>query len=131
MNNANPKRNITKRKLYRTLFGIFSLSGILFVFQSCYGTPQDFGQDVLVQGKVTSAGDHSAIPGIKVQLNETGQYTISATDGTYSLYCERMPVYNFTFIDTDGSLNGQHQVCDTTVHVDEQSDVLTLSVELR
>lgn len=120
-----------RRKFLRTVFGVFSLSGILFAFQACYGTPQDFGQDIQIRGKVTSSANKSALPGIKVLVSESGQYTQSASDGTFSLWCERMPSYNLVFSDTDGPQNGQYQECDTLVLWDEQADDLTVNVELK
>lgn len=131
MKNSNQSRYLNRRKLFRTIFGVFSLSGIMFAFQACYGTPPDFGQDVLIKGKVTSAVNKAAVSGIKVLINQSGQYTQSAADGTFSIYCERMPEYNLTFSDTDGAQNGQHQMCDTTVQLADQAENLTVNIELK
>ncbi len=131
MKNSTSKRYLNRRKLYRNILGIFSLSGIMFTFQACYGAPQDFGQDVLIQGKVTSAAGSQSIKGIKVQVNQTGQYTQSAFDGTWSIYCERLSEYNLTFIDTDGSENGVYQVADTTVLLGSEEEKLTVNIELK
>ena len=131
MKNTNKNWLLNKRKLFRTVFGVFSLTGILFAFQACYGTPQDFGQDVLIEGKVTSSASKSAIPGIKVLVSESGQYTQSALDGTFSIWCERMPSYNLIFSDIDGALNGVYQVNSTLVQLNEEADNLTVNVELQ
>lgn len=131
MKASNQNRYLNRRKLFRTIFGVFSLSGIMFAFQACYGTPQDFGQDILIKGKVTSAANKASVSGIKVLVNQSGQYAQSAADGTFSIYCERMPEYNLIFSDTDGAQNGQYQVCDTTVQLGDQSENLTVNVELR
>jgi hypothetical protein len=131
MKNSNQNWYLNKRKVFRTIFGVFSLSGIMFAFQACYGTPQDFGQDVLISGTVRSAATKASVSGIRVQVNQSGQYTLSAADGTYSVYCERLAEYNLTFIDTDGALNGQYQVCDTTVQLAEKIESITLNVELK
>jgi len=131
MKPTNQNRYLRSRKLFRTIFGVFSLSGIMFAFQACYGTPQDFGQDVLIKGTVSSAAGKTAVPGIKVLISQSGQYTVSASDGTFSMYSERMSEYNLIFSDTDGSQNGQYQVCDTLVQLPEQTDNLTVNVALK
>lgn len=131
MKTANQNRYLRRRKIFRTIFGVFSLSGIMFAFQACYGTPQDFGQDVLIQGKVTSADNKSSVYGIKVLVNQSGQYTSSASDGTFFMYCERMQEYTLTFSDTDGALNGQYQACDTIVKLSDKSDSMIVNIELK
>lgn len=131
MNTSNQNRYLNRRKLFRTIFGVFSLSGIMFAFQACYGTPKDFGQDILIKGKVTSAANKASISGIKVLINQSGQYDQSGSDGTFAIYCERMTEYKLIFSDTDGAQNGQYQVCDTTVQLADQAEVLTVNVELR
>lgn len=114
----------------RTVFGVFSLSGILFAFQACYGTPQDFGQDILITGKVTSAASKAAIPGIKVQVDQSGQYVESGIDGSYSMYLERMDDYKIIFSDRDGAVNGQYQARDTIVKLSDELDALIVNIEL-
>ena len=115
----------------RTVFGVFSLSGMLFAFQACYGTPQDFGMDVLISGKVTSAVSKASLPGINVMINELGQNTVTASDGTFSIYCEPMAQYSLTFTDTDGAKNGLYQSRDTTLQRAGEADALTINVEMK
>jgi hypothetical protein len=131
MNKTNQNRHLKRRKLFRAVFGIFSLSGIMFAFQACYGTPQDFGMDVLIKGKVTSAATKASLPGIKVQVSDLGQYATTASDGTYAIYCERMPEFNLLFSDTDGALNGEYQACDTTVQVPDEAEEFVFNIELK
>lgn len=131
MKRSNQNRYLTRRKLFRAIFGVFSLSGILFAFQACYGTPQDFGMDVLISGKVISALDKTPLSGIKVSLQESGQYTSTDDDGTYSVYCERLPAYQLKFSDIDGAKNGSYQGCDTTVQSTGETDSLVINIELK
>ena len=131
MKNPNHNRYLKRRKLFRTVFGIFSLSGIMFAFQACYGTPQDFGLDILIRGKVISAISKNAIPGIKVVINHSGQYSNTADDGTFNIYCESQQEYNVIFSDADGSQNGVYQPCDTTVLRSEQAEEIILNIELK
>jgi hypothetical protein len=130
---ATTARNLKtrKRKVFRAIFGIFSLSGILFAFQACYGTPQDFGQDILITGKVTSATTKTPITGIKVLINESGQYSTTASDGTFSMYCERMAEYKIVFSDIDGDQNGRIVARDTIVKRPDMSESLTVNIELK
>ncbi|MFA6128554.1 MAG: hypothetical protein WC699_14745 [Bacteroidales bacterium] len=103
----------------------------MFAFQACYGTPQDFGQDILVQGTVRSQASGTAVPGIKVQILESGQYTVSASDGTWLIYCERFYQYTVKFSDTDGTKNGIYQECDTIAMLAEGSENLVVNAELK
>jgi hypothetical protein len=124
-------RQKNRRKLFRTVFGVFSLSGIMFAFQACYGTMQDFGQDILITGKVTSAVTKEAVAAIKVQIEQSGQYANTANDGTFSIYCERFSEYHLLFTDTDGELHGQYITKDTLMQLPEQQQKLTVNIELR
>ena len=131
MKNTDLIRFQRRRKLIRTVFGVFSLSGILFAFQACYGTPQDFGMDVHIEGKISSSAGKSGLPGIKVVISESGQYTQSSADGTFSMYCERMPSYKLLVSDVDGTLNGSYQGLDTTLLLPDNSDNLIVNIELQ
>ena len=39
-----------KRDWKRKIIGGLFLTSVAFVFQACYGTPQDFGNDLLIEG---------------------------------------------------------------------------------
>jgi len=131
MKTSSQNRYLRRRKLFRTIFGVFSLSGIMFAFQACYGTPQDFGQDVLIRGNVTSAASKAAVPGIKVLVSQSGQYAKTGFDGSFSMYCERMQEYTLAFSDIDGNLNGKYQASDTIVKLTGNSDSMTVNIELK
>ena len=45
---------MNRKSWIRQLITGVSFTSALFVFQACYGTPQDFGVDILVEGKVKS-----------------------------------------------------------------------------
>jgi hypothetical protein len=119
-----------RNNLFRTVFGIFSLSGIMFTFQACYGSPQDFGLDVLVHGTVVSGSTKAGIPGIKVSIPVNGQYAQTASDGTFYLYTERQAEYHITVTDIDGAMNGVYQAKDTLVTLPEKSETIDLRIEL-
>jgi hypothetical protein len=64
-----------KRSLFQKIIGLFSLTALVFVFEACYGTPQDFGEDVEISGRVKSAVTGEAIQGVKVELKNQGSKT--------------------------------------------------------
>jgi hypothetical protein len=125
MKKSDEKRFQRRRKVFQTAFRVFSLSGILFAFQACYGTPQDFGLDVLISGSVTSATSHKPIAGLLVAVDEIGQYTETGSDGTFSLHCETMPGYRLRFGQAGTALSR-----DTTVNLPEGSEQLVINIEL-
>ena len=88
---------------------------MLFVFQACYGTPQDLGQDVLVEGTVKSNQHPDGIEGIGVHFKNFPQYTETAADGSFSIYCGVADSYTLTFSDVDDEVNGQYSNKDTVI----------------
>ena len=56
------------KKWVRRIVGGLSFTSALFVFQACYGTPQDFGLDILLEGQVKSKSTGLPIQGIKVSV---------------------------------------------------------------
>jgi hypothetical protein len=124
------QKHLRRRNFFRTIFGVFSLTGIMFTFQACYGPPQDFGLDVLIQGKVVSGTTLTGIPEILVNIPYIGQNTITASDGSFSLYAERMPSYSIIVSDNDGEKNGIYQAKDTVVNLADTEDHLDLQIVL-
>ena len=134
MDNPNHKRYIRRRKLFRAIFGIFSLSGIMFAFQACYGTEKDFGQHVNIKGTVTSVATKASLAGIKVNVDQTDQYTVTGSDGTFSMWCEQMREYRVIFSDTNTPRDSRHTTRDTLIRMAKGVDeitVLNLDIELQ
>jgi hypothetical protein len=104
-----------KKKAIRSFLGLFSLSTMLFVFQACYGTPQDFGSDVLIEGVVKSESDNKTVQGIKVGFKDLPQYTVSDQHGHFSLYCPEQEMYKLILTDEDKTLYGSYSETDTTI----------------
>lgn len=119
-----------RRRIIRSFLGLFSLSTMLFVFQACYGTPQDFGQDVLVTGKVISKTDQAGIEGIQVSFENLPQYTTTLEDGGFSLYCPIQDSYHVLVSDEDGDAKGAFQNTDTVVNLDLDQTELFLQISL-
>lgn len=95
-----------RSKLLRKLIGGLSFTTALFVFQACYGTPQDFGSDLYVEGIVKSKKTGAPIKGIKVSVENFPQYEFTAEDGSFSLYTEITPLCKIMFEDADSDQNG-------------------------
>lgn len=125
-----PIKHLRRRKIFRTIFGVFSLSGIMFTFQACYGPPQDFGLDVLIQGKVVSGTTQAGIPDILVNIPDIGQYTRTESDGSFRMHVERQPGFNVSFSDTDGEVNGIYKAKDTVVNLTETTGQIDLQIVL-
>ncbi len=134
MDNPNYHRYYRRRKLLRTVFGVFSLSGILFAFQACYGTPKDFGLDVVIKGRVTSASTKTVLPGIRVDVGLNGQYTLTGSDGMFLMYCEKMREYHLTFSDPKTPRDTRYASRDTIIRpslTEDSQTVLNLDIQLQ
>ena len=119
------KFNWTKK-----LLGGLCLSSVAFVFQACYGTPQDFGEDLFVQGKVTDKTTGLPIKGIKVSVVDRMQYLYTNEEGDFAFYPMRADSTEVRFEDVDSIENGSYaskeivlsdslRVVDLTIDLDE------------
>lgn len=105
------------------------LSSVAFVFQACYGTPQDFGMDMLVSGKVNSKNTGLPIKGIKVSVENTPQYTHTDEAGNFSFYTERLDGAKIQFEDIDSTENGHFLKKDTLLVKSDQEIYLQIELE--
>ena len=87
----------------------------MFVFQACYGTPQDFGADLLIEGQVKSKVSGLPIKGIKVQVAENIQYELTDDEGKFSFYTEMLQRVTLQFQDMDSTKNGLYANKDTVL----------------
>lgn len=119
------KFNWTKK-----LLGGLCLSSVAFVFQACYGPPQDFGEDLWVQGKVTDKTTGLPIKGIKVSVVDRMQYLYTNEEGDFAFYTMRADSTVVRFEDVDSIENGSYaakeivlpgslHVVDLTIDLDE------------
>ena len=104
-----------KRNWIRNLIGGLSFTSALFMFQACYGTPQDFGLDLLLEGQVKSITTGLPIEGIKVSVSENLQYEVTDKNGRFSLYTEKLESLTVKFEDIDAEENGQYITKDTVL----------------
>ena len=95
-----------KRNLVRKLLGGMSLTTAVFIFQACYGTPQDFGADIFIDGLVKSKNTGEPIKGIKVSVADNPQYQYTNDAGEFSFYTESADIKVIKFQDIDSIQNG-------------------------
>jgi len=94
-----------KRDWKRKIIGGLCLTSIAFVFQACYGTPQDFGNDLLIEGQVKSKTSGLPIKGIKVSVADKVQYANTDENGKFSFYIEKLQNTKIKFTDVDSTQN--------------------------
>lgn len=104
-----------KNKWIRKIIGGLSFTSVLFVFQACYGTPQDFRLDLLVEGQVKSMTSGLPIKGIKVTVANNMQYEITNEEGKFSFYTYVPESLTLQFQDIDSTQNGLYIAKDTVL----------------
>jgi len=95
-----------KRNWVRKLIGGMSLTTAVFIFQACYGTPQDFGMDIFIEGLVKSKKTGEPVKGIKVSVKDNPQYQYTNDAGEFSFYTVSTDVCTIRFEDIDSLQNG-------------------------
>lgn len=101
-----------KQQFLRFLFGSFTATALMFVFQACYGMPNDTLY-IYVQGTVVSDVTGEPIPNIEVRSN-TSSDTVRTDDmGQFFIAVPSMTIPNLTFKDIDQAENGQFAPLDT------------------
>lgn len=101
--------------LIRKLVGGLSLTTAAFIFQACYGPPQDFGDDIFIEGLVKSKKTGLPIKGIKVSVKDNPQYLFTGEDGSFSFYTGFAENCTIRFQDADAEQNGAFSDKDTTL----------------
>ena len=119
-----------KSKLMKKIIGGLSFTTALFVFQACYGTPQDFGADAYVEGIVKSKTTGLPVKGILVSIPEYHQNLYTDANGGFSLYTVPDESCRIRFEDTDAELNGVFLSKDTLLSV-YQGDRVRLEIFLQ
>lgn len=99
------------------------LTSVAFVFQACYGTPQDFGLDLYIEGQVKSKNSGLPIKGIKVSVANSMQYTYTDRNGSFSFYTEKLDKTKILFQDIDLEENNSYIDKDTTIITSEKEKI--------
>ncbi len=96
----------SKRNLARKIIGGLSFTSTLLIFQACYGTPQDFEPDLLIEGKVKAQATGLPIKGICVSVVGEEQDLLTDEAGTFSFYLLMKDSITLRFEDIDNTQNG-------------------------
>ena len=104
-----------KRNVIRKIVGGLSLTSAMFIFQACYGTPQDFGLDLLIEGQVKANTSGLPIKGIKVSVADNMQYELTDENGKFSFYTEMLEGLKLQFQDIGSNQNGLYVDKDTVL----------------
>ncbi|MBT3210028.1 MAG: hypothetical protein HN704_09935 [Bacteroidetes bacterium] len=118
-----------KKSWIRKIVGGLSFTSAMFIFQACYGTPQDFGLDLFIEGQVKSKNSGLAIKGIKVSVAENMQYELTDKDGKFSFYTEMLESLTLQFQDIDSIQNGLFADKDTVLTQINESVNLDIAME--
>jgi putative lipoprotein (rSAM/lipoprotein system) len=118
-----------KRNWIRTIIGGLSFTSAMFIFQACYGTPQDFGLDLLLEGQVTSKTSGEPIKGIKVSVTDNIQYEMTDENGQFSFYTEMLENLTVQFQDVDSIQNGLYIDKDTVLNNVSENVFLEINME--
>lgn len=120
-----------KRNHIRTLIGGLSFTTALFVFQACYGMPQDWQDDVFIEGKVVSQASGLPVKGIKVESDIHGHLGITDNLGEFGFYTPWTNHLKLNIEDTDPDSDGDYLSKDTVLVDPEFFDFLNIAIEER
>ena len=118
-----------KRKQLRFLIGGLSFTTALFVFQACYGMPQDMLEDVFIEGIVVSRSTSQPLSGIKVESVFAENYAISDEHGRFAFYTPRIDSVKLNIEDTDPDSDGSYISKDTVLINPEREVFLNIALE--
>lgn len=104
-----------KRNQIRTLIGGLSFTTALFVFQACYGMPQDLTDDVYISGTVVSRNSGLPVQGIQVGVDLLDHHALSDSLGKFELYIPLMDSVKLSIKDKDPDSNGEYLSKDTVL----------------
>lgn len=104
-----------KQKALRWLFGSLTATSLMFVFQACYGMPND-DLMICVQGQVISESTGAPIPNIEVQCNISKAFTRTNAEGYFDIDVPWSSEPDLTFRDIDQAENGRYATKDTVLN---------------
>jgi putative lipoprotein (rSAM/lipoprotein system) len=87
----------------------------MFIFQACYGTPQDFEYDLLIEGKVKAQATGLPIKSIRVSVTGDVQNILTDEAGSFSFYTFMKDSITLRFEDIDYVQNGSFKPKDTVL----------------
>jgi hypothetical protein len=118
-----------KRSLTRKIINALGLTTAMFIFQACYGSPNDFGYDVRLEGTVKSKKTGLPIKGIRVSVAENIQYGTTDDIGHFVFYAPKFENMIVSFEDIDMSQNGLYSKKDTVIANPEGRIVMDIKLD--
>lgn len=103
------------RNIFRKILNGLSFTTVMFIFQACYGTPQDLENDLYIEGFVKSKTTGLPIKGIKVSVGNDAQHEYTDKQGYFGFYTLLNDSIKLEFEDTDFEENGSFETKDTLV----------------
>jgi len=117
-----------KRTWRKGIIGGLSFTSALFIFQACYGVPQDFYEEIQFSGQVKSKTTGKALKGIRVSLNDNLSCE-TYENGQFQFFSEVIDQANLSFQDVDGDINGIYATKDTVILHPGEHVVLEIELE--
>ena len=118
-----------KRNRLRSMIGGLSFTSALFIFQACYGMPQDMMEDILVEGRVTSRSTDLPVEGIKVGVENFDHHAITNSQGEFSFHTLVDGHLFLLFEDMDPAAHGNFARLDTVITYPRQREYLYIALE--
>jgi hypothetical protein len=119
---------IMKRKWIRRILGGLGFTSVLFTFQACYGTPQDFELDLYIEGLVRSEKTGLPLKGIIVSVDNGTFYDETDEEGRFGFYTLSNDSLLVNVIDADSTLNGSYLNKDTVISVKSSNVYLDIKL---
>lgn len=118
-----------KRNLRRGLIGGLSFTSALFIFQACYGVPQDFYPEISYSGQVKSRASGQPLGGIKVSLKDLDGFDYTNEEGEFMLFSDTVDRATLLFEDVDSTENGSYVSKDTLLLNPAEEPFLEIELE--
>ena len=96
----------------KKILGAFSFATAMFIFQACYGAPQDTEMDVCVSGTVFSSDDNTPVKGIKI-LTDNNLTAVTDDSGRFFIYTLPIDSLKLSFNDIDSIDQFEFETYDT------------------
>lgn len=101
-----------KQKALRWLFGSLTATSLMFVFQACYGMPNDEFL-ICIQGQVVSERTGQPIPNIEVKSLANTATVLTDEQGYFDIDIPFLEDLGLSFRDIDQAENGRYATLDT------------------
>lgn len=118
-----------KRNWQRGIIGGLSFTSALFIFQACYGMPQDFYPEIRFSGLVKSKTTGQPIKGIQVSIKELNWIDYTNDEGEFLMFTEKIDQATLRFEDVDSTEHGSYASKDTLLMEPAEETFLEIELE--